>query len=218
MAEPITDTPPVDDGANALPPQADGQPADNTQDQAQVTNDDQGAQALPDTPDEKLVKFAESHGIELDSPSSIKAAKIAMDNQASFQQAQQKASQLDKSTQEPPTDNSQVKVLQNTVNLMSFKQSHPDWEQFDQQMGELLEEVVPTPYGNLPRKALYAEGLLSLDDVYKMAKGNASAAPEDTTQVLQSIANKQRAGSLTPNANSGTPETKKYNTLDIWSN
>jgi len=54
----------------------------------------------PET-DDKLRKYAENQGIELDSPSAIKAARLAMENQAEKTRNYQKASELEKASQIP---------------------------------------------------------------------------------------------------------------------
>src|ERR1044071_7258288 len=46
--------------------------------------------------DDKLRKYAANQGIELDSPSAIKAARLAMENQAEKTRNYQKASELEK--------------------------------------------------------------------------------------------------------------------------
>lgn len=218
MDDTITGTPVGDAGASALP---DVQPQETTaeisQDQAQGDQQPAGDQtgSLPGSADEKLVKFAESHGLDLDSPSAVKAAKIAMDNQAEFQRAQQKASQLDKSLQtqpqQPQADRDSlmeefIRDYRRDKMLNQFKEATPDWKQHETAMVEKLAEPVNTPYGTFTRSQLVNEGLLSLQDVYAMAKGSITPAPtEDVTNVLQSIANKQRAGSVSGNAVNSAP-------------
>jgi hypothetical protein len=210
MDETITAQNADDTGATALPDNDAGQAADISQDHAQANADAQGEQSsLPDGMDEKLAKFAESHGLELDSPNAVKAAKMAMDNQASYQQAQQKASQLDKSLQAPQQSDEFKEFISDYKRdkmLNQFKDSTPDWREHEPTMVEKLAETVNTPYGVYTRSDLVNAGILTLHDVYAMARGSApQQKSEDVQQVLRSIANKQLAGANTPNAIKSTP-------------
>lgn len=201
-----TTTVPVEEaGANALPVEQTAPTAENTENHAQ--DQEAGATALPAN-DEKLVKFAESHGITLDSESAIKAAKIAMDNQSAYQQAQSKTAQLEKSLQTQPTDNveaDRVQRMEREFGLMKFKSENPDWKEHEPAMVEKLSETVQTPYGVFPRSELVNAGFLSLNDVYVMAKGASAQPQESVKDVLQSIANKQRAGGVSANAVNSAP-------------
>lgn len=218
MEEPITD--PVVDvpGASAVPEAQPTAPAVNP-DPAQVTNPDAGEQSLP-VNDEKLAKFAESHGLTLDSESAVKAAKIAMDNQASFQQAQQKASQIEKDlsarADHDGSEVSRLAAIENELSLARFKEQHTDWKDHAATMDAVLEEPYTTRFGTFPRKEYLEQGLITWDDIYYAAKGRAPTQPqEDTTQVLQTIANKQRAGSVSGNAvNSAPPSGNTDPVLD----
>ena len=89
--------------------------------------------------------------------------------------------------------------------INTFKASHPDWQEKQPAMAALLNEQVSTQYGVFSRSQLVNEGILSLEDIYVMAKG---ASPVDTAQIekdaqqktLQDLANTQRAGGSQPHA------------------
>lgn len=91
-----------------------------------------------------------------------------------------------------------------------FKETHPDWKEHEPTMAELLNQQVSTPYGTFTRSQLVNEGFLGLEEVYLMAKGT---SPVDTetiknqtrSEVLQTLANTQRAGGATPNASNPNP-------------
>lgn len=93
----------------------------------------------------------------------------------------------------------------------NFKSSHQDWDQHEPAMVQKLNEPVNTSYGVYTRSQLVNAGLLSLEDVYTMAKGS---APVDTTQiqtqakqeVLQTLANTQRAGGGAAQASNPNPQ------------
>lgn len=216
MDDSTTGAAPDSAGAQALPDaQVTTPPADSSPNHAPEPSQQGGEPvSLPHGADEETVKFAQAHGLELDSPNAVKAAKIAKDNQAEFQRAQQKASQLDKSLQtqqQPqqgidPTMQEFIADYRRDKMLNQFKESTPDWKEHEPVMVEKLSEVVSTPYGNYSRSDLVNAGLLSLNDVYAMAKGSVQAPPqENVTDVLQSIANKQQAGSVQGNAINSAP-------------
>jgi hypothetical protein len=96
--------------------------------------------------------------------------------------------------------------MEREFNLMKFKSDHPDWQQHEPAMMQKLNEPVSTPYGVFPRYELVNAGFMSYQDVYTMAK--ASQPQANTQEVLQSIANKQRAGGITPNAINSAPQAK----------
>lgn len=163
-----------------------------------VETSDEGAQALPD--DDKLQKFAQSHGLELDSPNAIKAAKMAMDNQAEFQRANQKASELEK-TMTGVSDDYAEQVAEQTgqdpevlkrLQRMEVKDAVRDfWSQdgvdrtYEPKMIEIL--------GNKPHLAGDLDALYALavrDDVKSQGKREA----------LESLAHSQQAAVPTGNA------------------
>ena len=95
---------PVDDHGMALTVPEEAAQAKVVQDKAEpdaqivdepseVTGGDEPA---PETEDKKLQKFAQSQGLELDSPNAIKAAQIAMKAQSEATKNFQKSAELEK--------------------------------------------------------------------------------------------------------------------------
>jgi cytochrome c556 len=215
MDETTTSAPPVEEGAAAQAPaqpvQTDGSGA--AQPQTQVTepsNDDN-------------LTWLQSKGVDPSSPEAVtKLAEMYRNAEKQLSRVSQEASQLKKSltpSQQPisgdsaaePAINEFIADYRRDKMLNSFKESHPDWSQYDSTMGQLLEEAVRTPYGVFTRSQLVNEGLLGLEDIYRMAKG---ASPVDTEaikqgakqEVLQTLANTQRAGGATTHATNSTPQ------------
>jgi len=204
----------VDTGAdNALPEVQDSpQPAveDDQADSSEQQPDEQ-AQPVVSEVDDKLKNYAASQGIDLDSPSSIKAAKIAMSNQSEATKNYQKSRELEKATnidnQQLPSDASQqdydnvrLRNLEMQVAVQNWKSSNPEKIALENQMIEVLSDP--------NKKQLVQQGYLSLDDVYSLAKAN---APDNSVDVksqgkreaLESLAHKQQAA--VPRGNATTP-------------
>jgi hypothetical protein len=92
LAQPVTDvSTQAADVQPASEPSNPSQDAPQSDAEPQATADDSAPQV-----DEKLQKYAKSQGLELDSPSAIKAAQIAMKNQSEATRTYQRASELEK--------------------------------------------------------------------------------------------------------------------------
>lgn len=93
--------------------------------------------------------------------------------------------------------------------ISGFKESHSDWNQHEPAMVQILNQVTPSGY---TVSQLVNAGLMSLEMVYASAKGS---APVDTTkietqakqEVLQTLANTQRAGGGNAQASNSNPQT-----------
>lgn len=214
--------PVVDTGAEALPVVQDEAQSADVQAVAEPSEAQQDV--VTDTPDvdDKLTKYAQSQGFELDSPSAIKAARIAMQNQSEATRNYQKASELEKTaniTQEQlpadatsqDVDNARVRNLELKMEVQSWKMSNQDKLELEPQMIQVLSDP--------NKKAMLQEGYLSLDDIYKIAKAD---APDNTAQVksqakqetLQALAHKQTAAVPTGHATTaGTPSQKPFGQL-----
>lgn len=137
--------------------------------------------------------------------------------------AEQKASELKKSltpsTPPQPEDGTQgdpmmqefIQDYRRDKLIGGFKESHPDWNEYEPAMVEKLHEQVPTPYGKVTRSQLVNAGFMSLEDVYAMAKGTAPANTEQIKQqgaqeTLQTLANTQRAGGGNAHASNSNPQ------------
>lgn len=210
---------------NAQPEQGAGAPAQPeapatapaAQPQEQVSTS-QPAQA------DDTAAWLQSKGIDPSSPEALqKLTQMAYNSEKQMTKATQEASELRKSltpVNQPPsnenngTDPMMTEFIQDyrrDKQISNFKTSHTDWQEHEPAMVNLLNEVVNTPYGQASRSQLVNAGFLSLEDVYTMAKGS---APIDTTaiqtqakqEVLQTLANTQRAGGGTSHASNSNPQ------------
>lgn len=153
-----------------------------------------------------------------------KALQMAYNSEKLMTRATQEASELKKSlTPQTPAqpqagaDPGMSEFMQDYRRdklIGNFKSSHQDWDQHEPAMVQKLNEPVNTVYGAYTRSQLVNAGLLSLEDVYLMAK---NSAPVDTTQiqtqakqeVLQTLANTQRAGGGVAQASNPNPQASK---------
>lgn len=204
----ITESAPVEDGAQALPNDA-GQQTAATENQAETD----GAQALPEVDDE-LSNFAASHGLELDSPSAIKAAKLARENQQGFhaQRHQEKLESIGEGAS-AGTDNQLVNQLYQdlaglraSVQADKFRSSTkitPDKE--TALLGWLNDNPV--------KKQLVQGGHLSLQDAYTLsglgASDSSAIKSQGAQEALQSLASKQMAMGVRGNAVNPAPTSPK---------
>lgn len=173
-------------------------------------------QSAPEV-DDKLTKYAQSQGIDLDSPSAIKAARIAMSAQSEATKNYQKAQELEKATnitqEQIPVDatqqereNVRIRNLELQLSIQGWKASNPEKVALESEMVKVLSDP--------NKKLLVQEGYLSLDDVYSIAKANApdnsaeikSQAKQDT---LRNLAQKQQAAVPTGNATTTTTSTNE---------
>lgn len=175
--------------------------------------------------DEQLQKFAQSQGIELDSPNAIKAAQALQKARSEATRNYQKASELEKATNitqeqlpadasQPQYDAARIRNMELKMEVQSWKMNNPDKVALEKEMVGILADP--------NKKLLVQEGYLSLDDVYKLAKAEApdnSAAvrSEGKREALQSLAHKQQAAVPTGHAtNQGTsPKQKEFKDLSI---
>lgn len=207
-------TPPDGAGAPAQPIEGAQQPAVQPQEPAQS----QPAQA-----NDEYAAWLASKSLDPTATDAFeKAAQMAYNSEKLMTKATMEASELKKSLtpQDPqqPQDGADpmmsefIQDYRRDKMLNGFKDAHKDWSQYDQAMGALMYEQVPTAYGTYSRGQLVNAGLMSLDDVYYRAKG---ASPVDTTkietqakqEVLQTLANTQRAGGGNAQASNSNPQT-----------
>src|SRR3569833_275714 len=224
--QPITETSAGSPGAEeALPEQTAEQPADSTSEQQDKSSTAGDAGASVPEVDEKLKAYAESKGITLDSEGALKAAKIAMDNQAEYQRTRQQASELGKALQQPetPAQGSEDDPALARIQAVELKLAVNDfWQQegHDRTLEPKMAEIV-TENPNLG--LLVKSGYLSLDQLYSMARGSDTNRDADLKaaggkEALQDVASKQQAkaihGAATTSA-MGTAEVPKDN-FDSW--
>jgi hypothetical protein len=231
MDEDTTTTPDVQADAGAV----DAQPAEQNEpvvaaDQP-VTEPSEPQQdtAEPQTPsasdvDDKLQKYAASQGLELDSPSAIKAATIAMKAQSEATRNYHKASELEKVTsitedQLPADatpevrDTTRIRNLELKYEIQGWKMNNQNKLDLEREMVEVLQDP--------NKKLLVQEGYLSLDDVYAIARAK---APDNSAEVksqgkreaLESLAHKQQAAVPRGNATTQTaPQEKPFAELSL---
>lgn len=212
MGQPATDTSQVDTPVTDTP----SEPSD-------TSAASQEAPAAPEA-DEKLQKFASSQGIELDSPSAIKAAQIAMKARSEATKNYKRSTELEKATNitqdQLPEDaspvvqeNARIRNLELQIGIQGWKASNPDKLELEGEMVKVLSDPI--------KKQLVQEGYLSLDDVYNLAR---ASAPDTTADVksqakqeaLQSLAHKQQAAVPTGHATtSATPKKKSPQEMTI---
>lgn len=185
------------DNAPAVPTEPTEQPEEQTEVSTEVSVD------VDDEPseDDQLVKFAQAKGLELDSDNAKKAAKMAMNAEKLMHQKSQQASQLEKATKitddqvpvgltAPEADSLRVRNLELKYEVSDWKSRNPDKLKYESEMVQVLSD--PT------KRLLVQEGLLTLDDVYSIAKATAPGVEaalksQGKKEALQTLAHKQQA-------------------------
>jgi hypothetical protein len=179
------------------------------------TSLDQPAQA-----DQEYAAWLQSKGLEPDSEAAKKAAQMAYNSEKLMSKATAEASELKRSLTQPtqpqdgvdPVMGEFIQDYRRDKLIRNFTEANPGWKQHEPVMDKLLREVVNTSYGGYTRSQLVNAGFMTLDDVYAIAKGS---TPVDTTQiktqaqqeVLQTLANTQRAGGGNAQASNSNPQT-----------
>lgn len=211
-------TQPVEAQVEAVQPQ---EPAQETQ-----------APSVDDT-----AEWLSKKGFDPSDPDSVlKMAKSYREAEKLALTKAQEASELKKSLTPEPSLNPQTfddpnlaavsefaQEYKRDKQLNAFKEAHSDWNEYEPAMVNVLQSAVSTPYGEYTRSQLVNMGIISLDDVYAIAKGS---APVDTEQiksqaqqeVLQTLANTQRAGGANAHAMSATPTSSRLTkeNVDTW--
>lgn len=174
--------------------------------------------------DDKLQKYARSQGLELDSPSAIKAAQIAMKAQSEATRNGLKASELEKATnitqEQLPDDAPQSTVDAARIRNMELRMEVQSWKMANQDKLGLEKEMISI-LADPNKKLLVQEGYLSLDDLYKLAKADSpdnseALKAEGGRERLQSLAHKQQAQVPAGHATTqSTPKEKPFNELSI---
>lgn len=236
MDEDTTTTPdvPADTGAEEAQPAtpndtdvADNQPESEPSEPSQDAPAEETSEQSAPQVDDKLQKYAKSQGLDLDSPSAIKAASIAMKAQSEATRNYQKASELEKATTTVSDEYAEAEAQQTgqdpellkTVRSLQIKDKVRDfWS-------------TPLPNGTLPDKGLeqsmiaelqakpYLAG--DLETLYASASFKSGTAETVKSQgkreALESLAHKQQAAVPKGNATnpSTTPPQKKFEEMSI---
>lgn len=214
------------------PTTTEGTPVDGAVATAQPVDGAQPTAAPPQEPTlqsqpaqaDDTAAWLQSKGVDPNDPEAFqKVAQMAYHSEKQMTKATQEASELKKSLtpQEYPQPqagngvdpgmNEFIQDYKRDKLVNGFKESHSDWQQHEPAMVQKLQEPVSTPYGVFTRSQLVHEGLLSLEDVYVMAKGSAPVntdqiKAETRTEVLQTLANTQRAGGGNAHASNSNPQ------------
>lgn len=218
MDENTTTEAPVESGAqDALPEATEQAPAvaeTNDQSATESTSSGEEQSSLPDI-DEKLKKYADTHGLELDSENTIKAAKIAMQNQAEFHRSRQQQSELKKSmeavadsvadeeaavTGENPETARLLKRLLVRDSLRDFWDNNPEAREHEEQLAKIVSDR-PHLAGDL--EAAYA--LVQTQTLKSEGKKEA----------LTTLASKQRAAAPAGSAVSSAPTQSSITRAEI---
>lgn len=172
-------------------------------------------------PDDKLRKYAANQGIELDSPSAIKAAQLAMKHQAAASRNYQKNSELEKATaaisDEDATATAEAtgqdpEYLKRLQRVEVREAVRDFWSQdgvdqaYEPAMVELL-ETKPYLAGDL--ESLYAVAV-------QKSGGVTMAKSQGKREALTDLAHKQQAAVPTGNATTtSSPRKKDFKDLSI---
>jgi hypothetical protein len=201
----------VDDQGNAIPGE------DETDDE--TTTDEPSpkpaAEEVDDTPtpqpqndlDDETKAWAEKKGLDLTDPAAL--AKSLREAERMAHSATQKRSELEAQLTQPSQndgydDLDQLKAemaqLKASTAITQFYLNNPEAKELDEPMGKMVTE-------NPGLKAAFDQGLLTVQDLFLMAKGSKGADDlklEGGKEALQSAAKKLRASA--PTAAASTPE------------
>lgn len=208
----------VDDQGQAIPVSEDTDTGDtavetpeselSVQEEPEATGAEQPA--LPEV-DDKLKKYAQSQGLELDSPNAVKAAKIAMANQAEVTRNYHKTSELEKSmtqmsddsaeqvaqaTGENPEVLKRIQRMEVKNSINEFWSNNPDARDYESQMTEIAQSA-----------GLYGTPEAILKASYAMAKAQDSdnLRTQGKREALESLRDKQQASVPRGNAVNSSP-------------
>jgi hypothetical protein len=232
MEETTTEVISQDTGAEtAQPVVADTTTAVTTTDESeQQTNTEQTEQVQTQTAtqadDDALTKFAQAKGLELDSDSTRKAVKMAMDAEKRMHQATGRASEVEKTlstmsdqsavaeaqaTGQDPELLKAVRQLQVNNSIRDFFDANPDAREYEAEMSKIATESGLYGTADSILKASYAIALSN--DPSKLA----SVKSQVKQETLQNLAHKQQAAVPTGNATTqtGGSQEKPFAELSI---
>jgi len=211
--EETTTIAPTDGGveASTQPANVEQQPAEQPIEPEQQS---QPAQA------DDTAAWLQSKGVDLNDPEALqKIANMAYNSEKQMTKATQQASELRRSlgTPEPITDEyvgvdpglqEFIQDYKRDKQVNSFKEAHQDWSKYEPVMVEILNQPTPSGYTH---SQLVNAGIMSLDAVYAMAKGTTPVNTEQIKsqaqqEVLQTLANTQRAGGGNAHASNSNPQ------------
>lgn len=227
QAEATSSPAPVSD-APATDVQTTTEPSEPSQDAPQAEASSDATEASAPAVDDKLQKYAKSQGLELDSPSAIKAAQIAMKNQSEATRNYQRSSELEKTvtsasdqyavaeaqqTGQDPELLKTVRALQVQNAVRDFWDTPlPNGERPDKGMEQaMISELQAKPYLAGDLESLYATA------VFKNGTNVDSVKSQGKREALEALAQTQTAAVPRGNATnpSMTPSKKPFNELSI---
>lgn len=226
MEETTPDVPPAEGSTAVEHPEA-------VQDTAVQPQEPSSTPPATDSSDEvDPVKWMESVGINPNDPDAVaKLAKKARNAEKLMHEATVEASQLRNlfSPKQPQVYEQGVDPNLAAISefaqeyrqdklLQDFKERNRDWQQYAQPMQQLLSEPITTSYGTFTREQYVEAGMMTLDDIYKLAKADTpvdtqAIKAETQKEVLQTLANTQRAGGGVANASNSRPKTEEYDPI-----
>lgn len=209
-----------------MEPQPNAAPTEGAVVTAQPTGEAQQPAAQPTEPTQgqpvaqadETAAWLQSKGIDPTDPASVqKIAEMARNSEKQMTKATQEASELKRSltpaAQQPqagadPAMGEFIQDYRRDKLITGFKEAHPDWREHESAMASILNQVTPSGYTN---SQLVNAGLMSLDMVYATAKGTAPVNTEQIKtqaqqEVLQTLANTQRAGGGNAQASNTNPQ------------
>lgn len=215
MDDNTTTDAPVDTGADEALPEQQEEASAGTGDSDQSADErsqgeDSEEDSQPDV-DDKLKKYAESKGLELDSPNAIKAAKMAMESQAEYTRTRQKASKLEKSMVEQSDQYSEQVAAQTgqdpellkRLNRMEVREAKRDFYDRYPEAREHESDIAKT----MLEMQIYGSPDAVLDAAWAkvQASNPDSLKSEGAKTALNNLASKQRAAAPTGSAVSSAP-------------
>lgn len=227
MEEPQPSAAPVE-GAITAQPVTDAQPVAGTPQEPVSQTETNATPSLDDTAD-----WLSKKGIDPSDPDAVgKLAKSYREAEKLAMSATREASELRKSLN-PQSEELNQNIGEQNGNpeisefmqdyrrdklISGFKQSHDDWQEHEPAMAQILNQQVNTAYGAMTRSQLVNAGILSLEDVYTMAKASSpvntdQVKAETRQEVLQTLANTQRAGGSAGNASNPNTRAQSGNSL-----
>lgn len=194
-----------------------------------AVNQQEPTQQPTEPTEDELVSWASGKGFNLEDPGSVRKLAESYKEAEKFAQAKaREAADLKKSLSSnqviddqstvPPEFQEFIADYRQDKMLNTFKEGHPDWQQFEPAMADILSQEVATPYGTFSRAQLVQSGFTSLNEVYLMAKGSTptnveTVKSEAKRETLQSLANTQRASSGASNASNTNPQAPEYDPI-----
>lgn len=214
--EPTTTGAAPTDGAVATAQPVEGAQPTAAQPQEPVSQSQPPAQA------DDTAAWLQSKGVDPNDPEAFqKVAQMAYHSEKQMTKATQEASELKRSltpSQPQPDQNGYVdpsmqefiQDYRRDKQINSFKEAHPDWNQHESTMVNVLGQTAPNGY---TYSQLVNAGVIDLEAVYTMAKGSAPANTEQIRtqaqqEVLQTLANTQRAGGGNAQASNSNPQAQ----------